>query len=453
MPARLGAHRSRVCRYNSRQMSRASLASVAFGLLPLTLCAADPTFWKDVQPVLQSRCVECHRPGEIGPMPLTSYKEARPWAASIKEAVKTRKMPPWFADPHFGKFSNDRSLSEAEIATLTTWAEKGAKEGDIKDAPPARKFNDGWNIDKPDLILQMPQPFKVAAKAKVDYQYIVLPTGFTEDKWVRMSETRPSDRAVVHHMVVFARDPRSQWLREAKPGVPFVPAEPGSLVNIGGGGNEIIAVYTPGIVPDIWKPNQARLIKAGSDLVLQVHYTSTGKDTEDQTKVGLVFAKEPPTERIFSTQVSNTRFVIPPGEANYEVKTATRFPNNVKLISFFPHMHLRGKDYEYKAVFPTGEQQILLKVPNYDFNWQLAYRPSPELELPAGTRIETIAHFDNSANNPANPDPKATVKFGEQSWEEMAIGFMDIAIPANVDPRVYLRPAPPAPPARPAAGQ
>ena len=427
-----------------------ALLIVFAGLFSLNLTAAEPTFWKDVQPILQNRCVECHRSGEIGPMPLSNFKEARPWAASIKEAVKTRKMPPWFADPHFGKFGNDRSLSELEISTLTAWAEKGAPEGNAKDAPTPRRFTEGWNIDTPDLVLQMPQPFKLGAKQTVDYQYIVIPTGFTEDKWVRMSETRPSDRAVVHHMVVFARDPKSQWLREAKPGVPFVPDQPGSLINIGGGGNEIIAVYTPGMVPDIWKPNQARLIKAGSDLVLQVHYTSSGKDTQDQTKVGLVFAKEPPAERIISTQISNNRFVIPPGDPNFEVKGGTRIPNSVKLLSFFPHMHLRGKDYQYKAIYPNGEEKILLKVPAYNFNWQLAYRPTEELELPAGTRIEGIAHFDNSANNPANPDPTATVKFGEQSWEEMAIGFMDIAIPANVDPRVYLRPAPPQAPRTPA---
>lgn len=427
-----------------------ALLIVFAGLFSLNLTAADPTFWKDVQPILQNRCVECHRPGEIGPMPLSNFKEARPWAASIKEAVKTRKMPPWFADPHFGKFGNDRSLSEQEISTLSAWAEKGAPEGNAKDAPTPRKFNDGWNIDTPDLVLQMPQPFRIGAKQTVEYQYIVLPTGFTEDKWVRMSETRPSDRAVVHHMVVFARDPKSTWLREAKPGVPFVPDQPGSQINIGGGGNEIVAVYTPGMVPDIWKPNQARLIKAGSDLVLQVHYTATGKDTQDQTKVGMVFSKQPPTERIISTQISNARFAIPPGDPNYEVKASTRIANNVKLLSFFPHMHLRGKDYQYKAIYPNGEEKILLKVPAYNFNWQLAYRPAEELELPAGTRIEGVAHFDNSANNPANPDSAATVKFGEQSWEEMAIGFMDIAIPANVDPRVYLRPAPPQAPRPPA---
>jgi len=393
--------------------------------------------------------MECHRTGEIGPMPLTNYKEARPWAKSIREAVTAGKMPPWFADPHYGKFANDRSLSEAEIATLTAWADKGAPEGNVKDAPAPRKFNDGWNIDTPDLVLQMPQPFRVPATGQIDYQYIVLPTGFTEDKWVRMSETRPSDRAVVHHLVVFVRDPRSTWLREARPGVPFTPAQPGNLVDIGGGGNEILAVYTPGIVPDIWKPNQARKIRAGSDLVLQIHYTSKGKASEDQTKVGLVFAKQPPTERIFSTQISNNRFVIPPGESNYEVVGRSRFFNDVKMVSLFPHMHLRGKDFEYRAIFPNGESQILLRVPNYSFNWQLAYRPSEELLLPNGTRIEVTAHFDNSANNPYNPDPKATVKFGEQSWEEMAIGFIDVAIPADVEPRAYLAPPRPAPGAAP----
>ena len=398
------------------------------------LQAATPTFNKDILPILQVHCQECHRTGEIGPMPLTTYKEARPWAASIKESVLLRKMPPWFADPHYGKFSNDRSLSPEQIAAIKTWADAGAPEGSAKDAPAPRRFVAGWNIPTPDVVLEMPRPFALPATGKVDYQYIVLPTKFTEDKWVQMSETRPSDRSVVHHMVVFVRTPDSKWLRDAQPGVPFVPAETGNLQNIGGGGSEILTVYTPGMVPDVWKSNQGKLIKAGSDLVLQVHYTPKGKATEDQTRIGLVFSKEIPTERIRSVSVANTDFTIPPGDPDFEIKGQTRFRNEAKLVSLFPHMHLRGKDFEYRAVYPTGETSVLLKVPNYNFNWQLAYKPEQELLMPAGTRIECTAHFDNSPNNPANPDPAASVRFGEQSWEEMMIGFMDIAVP--VTPRV-----------------
>ena len=398
--------------------------------LPLAAtAAAPPTFYKDIQPILQTHCQECHRLGEIGPMALSSYKEVRPWASSIKENVLLKKMPPWFADPHFGKFSNDRSLSAEQIELIRVWADSGAPEGNPKDAPMPPKFVEGWNIPTPDVVLQMPQAFPIPATGKVDYQYIVLPTKFTEDKWVQMSETRPSDRSVVHHMVVFVRTPDSKWLREAQPGVPFVPAETGNLLNIGGGGNEILTVYTPGMVPDAWKPNQGKLIPAGSDLVLQVHYTPKGKPTEDQTKIGLVFSKEPPTERIRSIASNNSRFTIPPNDPNYEVVGKMQFRNETRIISFFPHMHLRGKDFEYKAFYPTGESSVLLKVPNYNFNWQLAYKPAEPVVLPPGTRIECTAHFDNSPNNPANPDPSATVKFGEQSWEEMSIGFLDIAVP------------------------
>jgi hypothetical protein len=416
-------------------------------LLSVPLFAAgDPTFYKDVLPILQERCQECHRAGEIGKMPLMTYQQTRPWAAAIKESVLLKKMPPWFADPHYGKFANDRSLTKEQIDTLTAWAEHGAKEGNAKDAPKPRQWEEGWNIPKPDLVLQIAKPFAIPASGTVDYHYVVLPTKFTEDKWVRMSETRPTDRSVVHHMVIFVRDPESKWLRgEAEPGVPFLPPKTQGRNDIGGGNNEILTVYTPGMVPDVLAPNQARLIKAGSDLVLQIHYTTNGKATTDQTKIGLVFSKEPPTERVMSVPMSNARFVIPPGDPNYEVVGRGRPVNAARIVSFFPHMHLRGKDFEYRMVLPNGETQTLLRVPKYDFNWQLAYKPAEDIAVPAGSRFEYTAHFDNSPNNPNNPDPKAEVRFGEQSWEEMAVAFMDLAVDAKMDMRALF--TPPRPPA------
>jgi len=409
----------------------------------LALAAPDPTFYKDVLPILQNRCQECHRAGEIGPMPLLTYQQARPWAAAIKESVLLKKMPPWFADPKHGKFANDRSLSKEQIDTLAAWADKGAKQGDPKDAPAPRAFLEGWNIPKPDLVLGMAKPFPVPAKSEIDYQYVVLPTSFTEDKWVQMAETRPSDRSVVHHLVVFVRDPKSQWLRgEAQPGMPFVPPKGGKRNDIGGEGNEILTVYTPGMVPDVLKSNQARLIKAGADLVLQIHYTSTKKDTQDQTKVGLVFSKVPPTERVMSIPLNNSRFVIPPGDPNFELVGKGRPMNATKIVSFFPHMHVRGKDFEYRLVSATGEVTTLLSVPKYDFNWQLAYKPVEDIPVPPGAHLEYTAHFDNSPNNPANPDPKAEVRFGEQSWEEMGIAFMDFTIDAKQEARSIFMPQP-----------
>jgi hypothetical protein len=410
--------------------------------------ASEPTFYKDVLPILQNRCQECHRPGEIGPMALLTYQQARPWAAAIKESVLLRKMPPWFADPHYGKFANDRSLRKDEIDTLVAWADKGARQGDAKEAPASRQFVEGWNIPKPDLVLQMAKPFPIPAKTEVDYQYVVLPTSFTEDKWVRMAETRPSNRSVVHHLVVFIRDPKSPWLRgEAQPGIPFVPPKGGKRNDIGGENNEILTVYTPGMVPDVLKPNQARLIKAGSDLVLQIHYTSKDKTTEDQTKVGLVFAKEP-AERVMSMPLSNAKFVIPPGDSNFELVGRGRAMNPTKVVSFFPHMHLRGKDFEYRLVSATGEITTLLRVPKYDFNWQLAYKPAEDIAIPAGSHFEYTAHFDNSTNNPANPDAKAEVRFGEQSWEEMAVGFMDVTLDPRAEVRSLFVPRPSAAPAK-----
>jgi hypothetical protein len=404
--------------------------------LTAPLFAAEPTFYKDVLPILQARCQECHRPGEIGRMPLITYQQTRPWAAAIKQSVTLRKMPPWFADSHYGKFSNDRTLSKEEIETFTAWADKGAKEGNPKDAPAPHKYEEGWSIPQPDLVLQMTEPFPIPASGTIDYHYVVLPTKFTEDKWVRMSETRPTDRSVVHHMVIFVRDPQSKWLRgEAEPGIPFVPPKTGNRNDIGGANNEILTVYTPGMVPDVLRPNQARLIKAGSDLVLQIHYTTNGKASQDQTKIGLVFAKEPPAERVMSVPVANTRFVIPPGDGSYEVAARGPNINAAKIVSFFPHMHLRGKDFEYRVVYPTGESQTLLRVPKYDFNWQLAYKPAEDVAIPKGSHFECTAHFDNSPNNPNNPDPRAEVRFGEQSWEEMMVGFMDLAVDAKMDLR------------------
>ncbi|MBM3726637.1 MAG: thiol-disulfide isomerase [Acidobacteria bacterium] len=371
-------------------------------------------------------------------MPLFTYQEARPWAKAIKQAVATRKMPPWFADPAHGKFSNDRSMTQAEIDTVVRWVDAGAPEGDRKLAMAPRTFVEGWNIPQPDMVVSMPRPFQVPASGKVDYQYVVVPLDLAEDKWIQMVEARPTARQVVHHVVVFLRPPESNWLRgEAEPGVPFVPPrttpEGRPRQDIGGANNEILTIYTPGNVPDIWRPGLAKLVKKGTDLVFQMHYTVNGKAVEDRTQVGLVFAKEPPTERVLTLMPSNPRFAIPPGDPNYRIHAAMVFPNSAKVLSFFPHMHVRGKAFEYKLTPEGGQEQTLLKVNKYDFNWQLTYRAETPLAVERGTRLEVAGYFDNSANNPNNPDPTATVRFGEQSWEEMMIGFIDIAIDARHD--------------------
>ena len=421
----------------------AALLSLCLCGLAAELPKQQATFYKDALPILQNRCQECHRSGEIAPMPFLTYEQVRPWAKSIKAAVLTRKMPPWFADPKYGHFWNDRSLSQAEMDTLTSWVDGGAREGNPKEAPAPRQFVDGWNIPKPDAVIEMPHAIELPAKDELPYQYVVLPTGFTEDKWIQAVEIRPGNHAVVHHVVAFIREPGARWLRsEAEPGIPFVPPkfnERGQRrLDLGGAGNEMLAFYAPGQVPEIWRPGLGKKVKAGSDIVLQIHYTADGKPEKDQTRIGMVFAKEPPAERSLGLAAVNVLLRIPPGDPNYETHAFVTLPNGGTILSFFPHMHLRGKAFEFKATYPKGESETLLKVDKYDFNWQLSYKLAKPLTVPPGTRIECTAVFDNSPNNPRNPDPAAEVRFGEQSWEEMLVGYFDVQVPRDTTLRQFM---------------
>ncbi len=411
------------------------------------------TFNKDILPILQKNCQDCHRPGETAPMSLLTYNEARPWAKAMKEAVLIKRMPPWFADPHFGKFINERRLTGEEIQKLASWADQGAPEGNAKDRPAPREFVDGWNIGKPDVTFEIPMDHPVEATGTIEYTYFVIPSGFTEDKWVQLAEVRPGNRAVVHHVIAFIREPGSKWLQEAKVGEPYIPKrrarteEPrvegtrpaGGEESGGRGTGQLLVGFAPGMQPARLRPGQARLVKAGSDIIFQMHYTASGKAATDRTRIGLVFAKEPVTERILTTGATNARFVIPAGAANHEVESGFTVREDVRLISFMPHMHLRGKDFEYRLLYPTGERQTILRVPKYDFNWQLFYYLADPLLLPKNTKIECTAHFDNSPNNPANPDPSKEVRWGDQSWEEMMIGWFEVAMDPKMDPAKIFR--------------
>jgi len=419
------------------------------GLLAAPSTTPTPvTFSKQVAPILQKRCQQCHRPGEAAPMALLTYEQARPWAKAIKEAVLSKRMPPWFADPHYGKFKNDRSLGPDEVETIKAWVEAGAPEGDRRDLPAPVQWLEGWNIGKPDQSFELPNPYTVPASGTIEYTYYVIPSGFTEDKWVQMAEVRPGDRSVVHHVIAFIRPPGSKWLADAKPGEPFVPKRgrrSNNSNNDGGGSegegarNELLVGYAPGLPAAIYEPGQAKLVKAGSDFVLQMHYTAKGKEATDRTKIGLVFAKEPVRERVVTIPASNSRFAIPPGADNHEVKSSFTFREDVRLISLMPHMHLRGKDFEYVFTYPAGEKEVALKVPRYDFNWQLWYYLDGNKVIPKNTRLDCTAHFDNSANNKANPDPAVEVKWGDQSWEEMMIGWFDVAFDAKLQPEQIWR--------------
>jgi hypothetical protein len=383
-------------------------------LLAIGVSASGPsktaaTFTKDIAPILFNRCVECHRTGEIAPMSLLSYQEVRPWAKSIRQRVVDRSMPPWSADPHYGKFSNDPSLSQKEIDTIVSWVDAGAPKGDDRDMPPTPKFVEGWSIGKPDVVLAMQEEYSVPADGTVPYLYFSIPTGFKEDKWIQALEIKPGNRSVVHHVIAFTQEPGAKGRAD------------------GGGeaqrGRGQLGGITPNKTGVVLAPGTARLVKAGSSIVFQMHYTTNGEATKDRTSIGLIFAKEPPTRTLVTGNALNARFAIPAGESNHEVKSSTTMKEDVHLTSFMPHMHFRGKDFTYTAVYPDGRSEILLSVPKYDFNWQLTYVLEKPVALPKGTRLDCVAHFDNSTKNKYNPDPTKEVRWGDQTWEEMMIGW------------------------------
>jgi hypothetical protein len=378
-------------------------------------------------------------------MPLVSYEQARPWAKKMADAVQMRMMPPWFADAHFGHFSNDPSLNEQEIATITAWADAGAPAGDAHNAPAPRKWTEGWNIARPDAIVEMPKAVKIPARGEVEYTYEIAPTHFAEDRWVQMAEVRPSSAAHVHHAVVYIRPPDSQWLKHAPVGEPFTASslsDPQERREAHETTSDLLLVYAPGISPDQWPDGVAKFVPAGSDLVFQMHYTTNGAADEDQTAVGLVFAKTPPKQRVISLQLNNHALLIPPGASDFRVEVEGTLPNDATLLSLFPHMHLRGKRFEYDIVHDDGSVETLLRV-NYHFHWQLSYKLAEPRLLKAGTRLRAVAWYDNSRNNPHNPDPEKTVTWGDQTSDEMMVGFFDVAVPAGMDKwRFFIRDAP-----------
>ena len=375
--------------------------------------AAAPTFSKDIAPIFAKNCMSCHRPGEIAPMSLMNYKEVRPWAKSIREKVIKREMPPWHADPAHGEWSNDRRLSQKDLDTIVAWIDGGSPEGNPKDMPPTPKFATGWQIGEPDMVFYMPEEFTVPAEGAVPYIYFTVPTNFKEDRYIAAMEARAGDLSVVHHIVIYVRDPRESR---------------GRRQDIGTG---LLGALSPGMTPFIATPGTAKLIKAGSNIIFQMHYTPSGKETKDRSMVGLKFLKEPVDKVITTTASWDPRFTIPPHAENHEVNASWVAEEDITIWSFSPHMHLRGKDYLYRAVYPDGRSEILLSVPNYDFGWQVYYYPKTPIRIPKGTKIETVAHFDNSTKNPQNPDPSKAVRFGEQTWEEMMNGFFDYTVDAQ----------------------
>jgi hypothetical protein len=400
-----------------------------------TAAAPPPTFYHDVLPILQSHCQGCHRPGEIAPMPFVTYEQTHPWAKQIASAVQMKMMPPWFADPRYGKFANDPSLTPQEVATISAWADAGAPGGDAHNAPSPPKWTEGWNIAQPDQVVRMPMPVQIPPRGEVEYTYEIVPTHFTVDRWVQMSEFRPGSPTHVHHAVVYIRPPDSQWLRHAPIGEPFTAStlsDPQERREAHETTSDLLLVYAPGSSPDQWADGMAKFVPAGSDLVFQMHYTTNGKADKDQTSIGLVFAKTQPKQRVITLQLNNHALLIPPGADDFRVEVQGTLPNDATLLSLFPHMHLRGKRFEYDIIHGDGSVETLLRV-NYHFHWQLSYRLSGPRPLKAGTKLRAIAWYDNSRNNPHNPDPEKTVTWGDQTSDEMMVGFFDVAVPTGVD--------------------
>ena len=392
------------------------LALTALGF-PQANAAPTPTFSKDVAPILYEHCATCHRAGEIGPMPLLTYEQARPWAKAIRGAVAQGKMPPWHATEPRGVFSNDRRLTDAQRETLIAWADNGAPQGNPKDLPPAPKFSEGWQIGTPDVVLPMKTAYHVPPDGTIAYQYFEIPTNFTEDKWVQAIEVRPGVRRVVHHVLVFCKEPGSAKM----PQPVFASVLPKMPFGVGGGGARgvLIATTAPGTNAMTFPAGSAILIKAGSTLTLQVHYTANGTGADDQTSVGMVFSKEPPQREVHNSAFINAMFTLQPGSPDTEVESMIQFNDASHIWALFPHTHLRGKSWEYRMLYPDGHSQVVLSVPKYDFNWQTYYQFATPLAVPKGAIIQAIAHYDNSANNPSNPDPKVAVHWGEQTWQEM----------------------------------
>ena len=408
------------------------------------LAAPDPskvTFNKDVLPILEKNCQSCHRPGEVAPMSLLSYGDARPWAKAIKAAVVARKMPPWFADAGVGHFKNDRSLSAEEIATLSAWADNGAPEGAAKDKPAPLAFQDGWNI-KPDVIVEMPKPFQVAASGTINYKYILVKTNFPEDMWIKAAEMRAGNPKVLHHGKVWVRPPGSHWLENAEPGEAYENETQRDIIgrNSTEEGYDILGKFNPGLGAQSFDVNgSAKFVPKGSDLVFEMHYTTMGQATQDVSKLGLVLAKSAPQTRyFFHAGPTASNLAIPPGDGNAEVVSELTLAQDAKLVYAQPHMHLRGKDFELRLIFPTGETQTVLKA-KWDFEWQMGYEMAKPIDMPKGTRMVGISHFDNSANNKFNPDPTKEIVWGPQNWDEMSNCFIGVVFDVATRPETVFR--------------
>jgi hypothetical protein len=427
--------------------------------------AADVTFNRDVLPVLQRNCQGCHRPGQVAPMSFLTYQSVRPWAKAMKTAVIARKMPPWFADPQYGPYSNDHSLTQNEIGLIAKWADSGAPEGDAKDAPAPVRWTEGWLI-QPDIIIDGPTT-NIPAHPKnnvVEWRTVTMPTGFTKDTWITSLQIKPEFPAVTHHIcsAFIPHVPNTKYgvaYWQDKPRDENGSALPDQGPTFGGRGKQVDAEGNPpppgapsGAAEDCYLPGNAaadyrvnhaaKLVPAGYDMVFNLHYTPNGTAVTDHVTVGFTVADKAPDRRYVSLSTTAPpdpkKFAIPPNVSDWQSPPAEAvFLEDAELVYMMPHMHFRGKDMTYVLEFPDGRKQTVLSVPHYDFNWQLGYWTS--IKVPKGTKLHVDAHYDNSVNNKFNPDPNKTVYYGEMTWEEMMFPFFGVVVDKNTDPKKIIK--------------
>src|ERR1700674_231217 len=401
--------------------------------------SAAPTYYRDVLPILRQHCVICHRSGGIAPMSFETYEAARRYAYLIRNVTHDKAMPPPFSIPLVARVTNDPSLTPAQISTLAAWANLNAPAGDPRDAPAVSHGSAPWSIPKPDLIVRMPQPVSIPATGNLDYVYQIVPTRFTEGRWIQMAEVLPSLPANLLQMMVVIRRPGSRWLRHAPAGTPFTSAALTGGKDRHWAGDDILIVYSPGSSTQEFPVTMGKFIPAGSDLVFRAQYTANGIAGSDQSSVGLVFCKQKPSQRVITLALENDRFTIPPQASDYRVEARGVLRRDVFLLSFFPLLHLRGKRFEYDVIHPLNgpshslnlEMETLLRV-NYDLRWQTSYDLSEPRFLKTGTELRAVAWYDNSPNNPNNPDSDASVSWADQPREEVLGGFLDVAVPATM---------------------
>ncbi len=378
-----------------------------------------PTFSADVAPILYENCVACHRPNHLAPMSLITYDDVRPWARAVKSKVVSREMPPWGADSSVRAYKNDVSLSEDEIDLIATWVDGGAPRGNDADLPEMPEFAEGWSIGEPDLIFTMLEPFPVPADGTVPYSYVTVPTNLQEDTWISAHEFRPGDRRVIHHVI-------SEILEDdGVPATAEVKLQRDRSRTRARGAR--VGGYVPNRLGTVYDEGVAVRLPAGADIEAQMHYTTIGEPVLDQSSWGVVVAPAPPSgadrRQAGGGAVANLLFRIEPGNPAYEIRAKRQIEEAAYLTNMMPHMHVRGKSAKYIVRYPDGTEEVALWVPNYDFNWQLRYQLEEPILMPAGSTLEAVFTYDNSANNRHNPDPSAEVRWGDQTWEEMMLGY------------------------------